>query len=175
MIKKIIRKLIPKYLYPSIANYKILNFEYGHLKTVKNWSCVDKKNNPIPWYTYPAIEYINQLDFREKEVFEFGSGNSTIFWASKAKKVVSVEDDQEWFDKIKEQLPENVDYLFINEKNDYVNSIKLHSQKYDVIIIDGSHRYECALNSVEKLRVGGSIILDNSDWYEKNGIIFARC
>lgn len=53
------------------------------------------------------------------------------------------------------------------KKNDYVNSIKLHSQKYDVIIIDGSHRYECALNSVEKLRIGGSVILDNSDWYEK--------
>lgn len=64
-------------------------------------------------------------------------------------------------------MPKNVDYLFISEKNDYVNSIKLSSQKFDVIIIDGSYRYECALTAVEKLREGGIIILDNSDWYEK--------
>ena len=25
--------------------------------------CVDKDNNPIPWYTYPAIEYLSQFDY----------------------------------------------------------------------------------------------------------------
>ena len=167
MILKNILRLVPKYLFPSLSNYRILSFEYGHLKTVKNWSCVDKNNNPIPWYTYPAIEYINQLDFTEKEIFEFGSGNSTIFWALNAKKVISVEDNREWFDKIEKQLPKNAEYLYINQKDDYINAIKQYSSEFDGIIIDGSHRYECALNAVEKLRRGGMIILDNSDWYEK--------
>lgn len=87
MLKKIIRKLVPKHLHPSIANYRILNFEYGHLKTVKTGMCIDSENKPIPWYTYPAIEYINQFNFENIEIFEFGSGNSTIYWEKKQKRL----------------------------------------------------------------------------------------
>jgi hypothetical protein len=39
--------------------------------------------------------------------------------------------------------------------------------KFDVIIIDGSHRYECALHARSKLAGDGLIILDNSDWKQK--------
>src|SRR5688572_10403591 len=48
---------------------------------------------PIPWYTYPAIEFIRQLDFSQSTVFEYGSGNSTMFWAASAARVISVEED----------------------------------------------------------------------------------
>lgn len=37
-------------------------------------------------------------------VFEYGSGNSTIFWASRAKEVISVEHDELWHNKMKQEF-----------------------------------------------------------------------
>ena len=34
----------------------------------------DNNKNPIPWYTYSAIEFLRQLDFSNSHVFEYGSG-----------------------------------------------------------------------------------------------------
>jgi hypothetical protein len=58
----------------QIHNFKILAIEYGQFRTIKNWACIDKNGNPIPWFTYPAIEYLNCLDLSECLVFEYGMG-----------------------------------------------------------------------------------------------------
>jgi hypothetical protein len=36
---------------------------------------------------------------------------------------------------------------------------------YDLIVIDGAVRYECALVAVEKLAPNGLLILDNTEWF----------
>ena len=36
-----------------------------------------------------------------------------------------------------------------------------------MIVIDGSHRLECAEEALKKLKGNGFIILDNSDWMQK--------
>lgn len=74
ILRRIISKLIPGYLRTQLRNFYILAFEYGQFKTIKNWDCVDKNGNPIPWYTYFAIEFLNNLDFSKKNVFEYGGG-----------------------------------------------------------------------------------------------------
>lgn len=167
MIKKLISSIVPEETKASRRNHKILSDEYGQGATIKHWECMDALGNPIPWYTYPAIEYLNQLDFSRKKVFEFGSGNSTRFWASISKHVVAVEDDKEWHSKIKPLLPGNVDYLFESDRDAYIHSILSQPEDFDVIIVDGSHRYECAEAALRKLRDDGFVILDNSDWKEK--------
>ena len=90
MIKKIIVKFIPKKIKKQLTNFKILAFDYAQYQTIKNWDCVDKFGNKIPWYTYSAIEFLNNLDFSEKSMFEFGSGTSSIYWAKKANEVISI-------------------------------------------------------------------------------------
>lgn len=134
---------------------------------MKLWACVDANEAPIPWYSYPAIEYIKQLDFSEKTIFEYGSGNSTCFWAGNCKKLVSVEDNREWYNKIKGKVPDKVEYHLLEKSQEYIKAINKYPDKFDVIIIDGSHRYECAVEALGKLRDDGFIILDNSDWKEK--------
>ena len=94
LLNKIIRNIPPRSLGHALACLKILEFDYGHFLSTIQYSSVDKDNNPIPWYTYPAIEYLKQLDFSEKSIFEYGSGNSTIFWSKVAKSVISVENDE---------------------------------------------------------------------------------
>ena len=75
----------------QLQNFYILAIQYGQYQTMSRWECVDKEKSKIPWYTYPAIEYLNNIDFTDKIVFEYGSGNSSFYWAGKAKFVYSVE------------------------------------------------------------------------------------
>ena len=64
----------------SLKAARVLWRDYVHLKSVVAQRPVDADGRPLPWYTYPAIEYLEQLDFRDRTVFEFGSGASTLFW-----------------------------------------------------------------------------------------------
>lgn len=172
IIKKTIGKLIPGYLKAQLRNFYILAFDYGQLKTIKNWECIDRWGNPIPWYTYPAIEFLNSLNFSNKSVFEYGGGNSTLWWAKKVLNIVSVEHDPEWFAKIESKLQvnyRNVKLILERDKDSYINTILKSDLKFDVVVIDGRWRGDCAKVIGEKLnfKEGFMIILDNSDWYPK--------
>ena len=48
---------------------KMWREEFAIAKTIDEKVCEDRDGNPIPWYTYPAIEYISQFDYSEKEIF----------------------------------------------------------------------------------------------------------
>jgi hypothetical protein len=166
MIKKLIRRLLGRSILATLSNYRILSIGFGQYRTIKRWDCIDSNDDPIPWYSYPAIEYIKQLDLSDKSIFEYGSGNSTRFWVDRCKKLVSVEDNKEWFDKIRARISPSVEYNLFEKKEDYIKSIRQFPDEFDVIIIDGSHRYDCAVEAIKKLRNDGFIILDNSDWKE---------
>lgn len=138
--------------------------EYAIVRTIDEKVCIDKDGNPIPWYTYPAIEYLTQFDYRDKKIFEFGCGYSSIFWASKAEQVISIEDNPDWYLRWKEEFKApNLDIRWRDEGEDYFNAIFEENDKYDVIVVDGKLRSECAETAVEKLADGGMIILDDSD------------
>jgi hypothetical protein len=133
-------------------------------RTIDEKICVDKDGNPIPWYTYPAIEYLSQFDYRDKEIFEYGCGNSSMFGAERAKKVTSIEDNLKWFDKWQQEFSHpKLDIRWRDEGEIYENAIFEDNKKYDVIIVDGKRRAECALAAVKALAQGGMIILDDSD------------
>mgnify|MGYP000216046892 CR=1 FL=1 len=71
--------------------------EYAIERSIDEKVCADKDGTPIPWYTYPAIEYLSQFDYGGKRVFEYGCGYSSLFLAERAAKVISIEDNPEWF------------------------------------------------------------------------------
>jgi len=118
-----------------------------------------------PWYTFPAIEYLSQIDFGKDAVFEYGCGSSTIFWAQRAKKVVSVEHDADWASKIRKIAPNNVEIVAPLHGLDYPYALSKSEDRFDVIVIDGLKRVECCRNLGKALKTGGLVILDNSDWY----------
>lgn len=147
---------------------KIIAVNYGYLRSVALDRPVDANGQPNPWYTYPAIEYLKQLDFHDARVFEYGCGHSTLFWATRAGHVVSVEHDPEWFDRVRRRLPDNVTVLYEKESDAYAEAIRRAWGTFDVIVIDGlvrgRTRLKCARAAVPCLAPGGMIILDNSDW-----------
>ena len=139
--------------------------EYGHLQSFKTQLPIDKDKLPLPWYTYPAIEYLNQLNFSNKFVFEYGSGNSSLFWSKRCHNITSVEHNEEWYKTVKSNQQSNQKLLLKTDKFNYVQSIGSDNHKYDVVIIDGIERFACAQLSIDYLNEGGLIILDNSDWF----------
>ncbi len=152
---------------------EILDVAWGHSESKRLRLAIDSSHQPIPWYTYPAIEYLRQLDFSEARVFEWGAGYSSLYWSSVSHSVVSVEDNKEWHSSIVKQAPDNLKIHLIEANSEYEEKI-LGYNKFDVIIIDGTRRRECAINAIKQISDGGLIILDNSDWYVQAAEVLRR-
>ena len=89
----------PKRLRTILAfNSKGYLDEVGWFNAFDSQAPVDQDHNPIPWVTYSFIDFIKDRLRKKHSVFEFGSGNSTYFYAKYAGSVVSVEHDKAWYD-----------------------------------------------------------------------------
>jgi hypothetical protein len=138
--------------------------QYGNEISFKTKTVIDAKSNPIPWFTYPAIEYLNQLNLKDYSVFEWGAGNSSLYFGNNARIVNSVEHNKEWYDLIKHRVTgNNKIYLEIGDR--YCNKPLEYSEKFDVIVIDGILREECINPAIRSHNQKGFIILDNSERY----------
>lgn len=138
---------------------------------------VDKYNSPIPWLTYPAISFLSERINHELIIFEYGSGNSTLYYSKIVKKIFAVEHNKAWYEKIKSRQSENSKIVFVNLDNNgiYCRTIKSTNQKFDIIIIDAEDRVNCIKNCLNNISENGVIILDDSEREEYNeGIEFLK-
>lgn len=162
-------KFVPSYVKRSYESWRILAKGYGHLESCRQLECRDAQGNPLPWYTYPAIDFLRGLDTTGMRVFEYGCGFSTLFWASKALSVVSVDDDKLWVEKVSSTMPANVSLNLVQDAPRYIDAINDiaigRGESFDIVIIDAKHRYETARSAVSHVAPGGMLILDNADWY----------
>jgi len=151
-----------------------IRFAYfsGFWRSAFKCAAVTKSGAPLPWYTYPAIDFIKFRDYQDKLVLEFGGGQSTLWWAKHAKHVVTLEGDEQWYNQIKQGMPSNVSLHNVTmqsaESNvaDVNRVLSEHSySKYDVIVIDGLHRFEMIEVALNYLNEGGAIICDNAEGY----------
>lgn len=165
LIRKVITKLYHRFSIQENSTSEILLDKfYGHNISKGANQSINIFREPIPWFSYPAIDFISQFDLSNKTVFEWGSGNSSIFFAKRCKKVTSVEHDKNWYNISKNKLLENQNLIF-SELAEYHNAIHTTNEKFDIIIIDGQRRFDCARESIRRLNEGGIIIIDNSDWF----------
>lgn len=131
----------------------------------------------LPWFTYSATAQLLRWHLRDQVIVEYGSGSSTKFFSEQnAKLVVSQEDNSDWFGFVGDSMGaiDNLVYNLAEEKDDYVLSAeKLSEIKPSIILIDGSHRADCAevvcsyVKGLEALSSPALVILDNSDWFGK--------
>lgn len=142
--------------------------DMGWFNAFKSGKPVDNANNPIPWFSYPANEFLSERLNKKMIVFEFGSGNSTLFFAERANQIISVEHNKDWYDKISKQAPANskIIYAKADHSNEYLDVLKMSNQKFNIIIVDGIYRNECLVESISYLSESGVIILDDSERLE---------
>ena len=125
---------------------------------------MDAAGNPIPWFTYAAIEFLEKRLQKSFRVFEFGSGNSTRWWARRVDFLISCEHDPVWYNKMKSDLPSGVTYLLETVENgSYARSVRISGTSFHIIVIDGTDRVECARRALDSLLPEGVIVWDNSD------------
>ncbi len=139
--------------------------EIGWFKAFQTRSPVDEKGEPIPWVTYSFIDFISERIKKDHSVFEFGSGNSTFYYARRALKVVSVEHDKAWFDKISAGKPANSEMIFceLRTAGEYSRMPSARGSKFDIIIVDGRDRVNCCYQSLQALTESGVVVLDDSE------------
>src|ERR1017187_8783871 len=85
--------------------------EDGWFRSYREGASVDASGSPLPWMTYPAIEFIRKRVKPDMSVFEYGSGGSTIWWANQVREVISVEHDRAWFEKVAKRSEEHTSEL----------------------------------------------------------------
>ncbi len=138
--------------------------ENGWMKSFVTKKSIDKNNNPIPWYTYPAVDFLNEKLNKTISIFEYGCGGSTKWLADKVSTIVAVEDHKEWKEFVEKEMPENVKIIFqpIDNQYTYSKSIQTTQTKFDLIIVDGKERNSCVENCLSNLNETGIIILDDS-------------
>ncbi len=147
---------------PAIA-LKILN-QHGWTRSKEQYSAIDDFGHPTPWMTYPAIEYLNQLDLRDMRVLEWGSGNSSRYFSARAKEVISIEHNKEWFDSLQNTLASN-QKIYFSELDQYASFPLGLEIKFDLIVVDGMLRKECVHAAYQLTNEGAIILLDNSERY----------
>ncbi len=151
----------------------IFEIQYGHFESVRKQRAIDGQGQAIPWFTYPAIDYFDQLDFRQKHMLEWGSGHSSLFFSARVEKLYSIEHDGEWFDQVKRFTIRNQE-LVLADKSVYASFPRTFDRTFDIILIDGVERHACGNVALELLAPGGLIILDNSDRYPDISETFRR-
>lgn len=145
-----------------------------------------------PWLAPAAINILDAILNKNMTVLEYGSGNSTVFISERSGKVVSIEHHPGWFERVRDELKNkditNVDYHQIepdqnqetkkeievrfkkpfdqenqNYHSYYSFAESLDDEMFDLILIDGRARVECATRVSNKIKSGGILILDNSE------------
>jgi hypothetical protein len=145
-----------------------------------------------PWVTFGARRALERILTPSSQVFEFGTGGSTIFFAQRARQVVAVEHDPGWFELVEAAVRPyaNVELILVEPApmspevatldvrhytstderyrgqwfRDYVRTIeRFPDGHFDVVLVDGRCRVESFVHGSRKVRPGGWIVLDDSE------------
>ena len=136
----------------------------GYIDSCMNRLPVDGKGNAIPWYAYSFIHFLEPRLTKDMRVFEYGCGNSTIWYSKRVKEVVGVDDKIPFIEMINKEVGDNVKLLHRTE--DYAKAI-IGQGLFDIIVIDGEDREQCAEYALKHLTDNGVIIWDNSNCMTK--------
>lgn len=149
----------------------------GFANSLRKGIPVDVDNNPLPWMNYNVVEFLESRLNKEMDVFEYGCGYSTLYLQDRVKSVTSVESDEFWHENMTGRAASNVRIIHcpLDEEGKYALSIMNDSARYDIVIVDGRDRVNCIKNSLDNLKEGGIVILDDSMREKYNeGVSFLR-
>lgn len=123
------------------------------MRAIHDWLTVDDQGLLMPWYTRPFLEKLEKIDFKDQNVFEYGVGNSTIWFRKRGANVFGVDDSPAWAEKI--GVPCKID------KESYCGYIQKVRKTFHMIVIDGIYRDECIEYALPLLKKDGVIVIDN--------------
>lgn len=139
----------------------------------------DRINKFLPYMNSDEISDLVTYIDRECDMLEVGGGNSTLFFSRIVKRLVTIEHNKEWSDKISNDMKSisKCDWsIHVVEPSfpqshpfqpsepgqfdNYINFISnLEKDQFDVILIDGRDRVRCTIASIPLLKKGGVLLI----------------
>jgi predicted O-methyltransferase YrrM len=115
---------------------------------------------------------LRQRNFENKNILEFGGGQSTLWWSDHARSVLTIEPDPDWFANLRQKIGDNVrlHHVPVDRATRTILPVKKvldanPISKFDIIIVDGHLRKELTALAFDYLAPEGAIILDNAEGY----------
>jgi predicted O-methyltransferase YrrM len=137
------------------------------LTTPNEWQHKDESLGGIlfPWYTKSFLDELVTWDLKDKAVFEFGAGASTLWWGRRCKNVYAVESNETYLEAVRAKVDEMGIY-YAGAKETYLKFITKPGVQFDIVVIDGEPiqwRDDCVKPALDCLKPGGKLIIDNWD------------
>jgi len=152
-------------------------YQTGWMASLEQKQPIDCKGNFIPWMNYSVVKFLEERLTHELKLFEYGSGYSSYFYAERVQSITSLEYDQEWYEHLKPNIPDNVTMVLQKdiESGRYSQTINDMNNKYDLVVVDGRDRVNCVKQAFKALSLNGVILLDDShrERYQE-ALIFSR-
>lgn len=132
------------------------------LNATNEWQHRDPETGLVfPWYTKSFLDELATWDLKDKVVFEYGCGASSLWWAGRCKQLYGVENNREYFEAVSKKIGDIACIDHAMEESAYINAIRQWGIQFDIIVVDGSWRDESIPTVLEHLKPGGKIIYDN--------------
>lgn len=115
------------------------------------------------WMDDREVKLIEGYLNPEHIMLEWGCGGSTLHFSHKVKKYYSIEHDHQWYETIKNQIPDNVTLIHKGRTDipwenynqseykhykEYIDVVDEINEIYNVVLIDGRARRLCALKVI---------------------------
>jgi hypothetical protein len=131
----------------------------------------------VPWWPYDAVTWMAGHLPPHARVFEYGGGGSTLWLADQGAAVLCVEHHEAWYRQLEQALrpaatiryratlptgsiTSQVEPGFFDS---YVDAIcDEPDASFDLVIVDGRARVECARRAMPKVKPGGLLLLDDT-------------
>ncbi len=149
---------------------------------IQNW-LYEKRHPDHPWLAPDAIAWLEQNLRPDMCGFEWGSGRSTLWFAKRLQHLTSIESNAAWFTQVTRMVEKagltNVDLRHIPldhaESETYALEysplpanpsaiLDFPDASLDFVVVDGWYRPVCARAALPKLKLGGILLIDNTDW-----------
>jgi predicted O-methyltransferase YrrM len=133
-----------------------------------------------PWITQEAVRFCEANLKRDEIALEWGSGRSTVWFSERVGRLLSIESDSGWHGKVVEKIKRkhNVECRLIpleHLPNQHIQdggplpayaavAGEFSDNSLDFVVVDGHYRLECIKEVLPKIKSGGLLLVDNTDW-----------
>ncbi|HVO55185.1 MAG TPA: hypothetical protein VMT37_12315 [Solirubrobacterales bacterium] len=139
----------------------------------------ERRHPDEPWLAQGAVRFFDRELPRDGAGFEWGSGRSTAWFAARLAGLTSIEMDEDWYEIVRGRVNGNVDLRHIAIEHGrheqtpdfpeptprYVAAIdEFDDGSLDFVLVDGHYRHACVREALPKVKPGGLLAIDNTNW-----------
>jgi predicted O-methyltransferase YrrM len=145
----------------------------GWLRYPAAWWHARREHTPErPWIVPAAVGWLRRRIRSDWSILELGVGRSTVWFAKRAGRVLSLEDNEFWADATRARLRElglgNVELRQLAVEGFGAEVEALSDQTFDLVVVDfleapAVTRIDVLKPATKKAKPGGLVLLDDSD------------